>query len=175
MKHAATSGLTSLAEVKFSLAYICRCWWNWLRRFLPSKILVQCKVLQVRGDCTCIGNLNGRIVREVCPAQSSLSLLFIYFFVLIFILALISISNSVPDFIVLDFPSLSSRHSPSVEMAASINRQQPQLPSDREIIEACDRNPPGHENGDSITGLMYSSVAQLQYHINKVRPIQFRV
>jgi hypothetical protein len=53
------------------------------------------------------------------------------------------------------------------EMAVSINRdsqrcrQQPQLPSDNEIIDTCDRNPPCHENGDSIKGLMYPPEAPI--------------
>jgi hypothetical protein len=46
-------------------------------------------------------------------------------------------------------------------MAASINHQQPQLPSDSEIIEACNRNPPYDENGMSIKGLMYPPQAPI--------------
>ena len=55
-------------------------------------------------------------------------------------------------------------------MATSINRdsqqcrqlpQLPQLPSDNEIIDACDRNPPCHENGDAIRGLMYPPQAPI--------------
>jgi serine/threonine protein kinase len=52
-------------------------------------------------------------------------------------------------------------------MATSINRdsqqcrQLPQLPSDNEIIDACDRNPPCDENGDAIRGLMYPPQAPI--------------
>jgi hypothetical protein len=51
-------------------------------------------------------------------------------------------------------------------MATSINlgrqrRPQPQLPSDSEIIDACDRNPPCDENELRLKGLMYPPQAPI--------------
>jgi hypothetical protein len=48
-----------------------------------------------------------------------------------------------------------------MEMATSIKRQQPQLPLDSEIIEACNQNPPCDENGESAKGLMYPPQAPI--------------
>ncbi|KAH8790921.1 hypothetical protein F5882DRAFT_377049 [Hyaloscypha sp. PMI_1271] len=107
------------------------------------------------------------------PAQSSTSLLFLYLYFYICLLLLTFVFSSISIF------NFSSRiQSPEVplalistfalrERATSINRdsqqcrQLPQLPSDNEIIDACDRNPPCHENGNAIRGLMYPAQAPI--------------